>query len=170
MSTRAFLNVEHSLTGRRWLGPSPEADRLAQGMTQQTNLPLAVCQTLVARGVDAANASVFLAPALRDLLPDPLSLRDMGRAAERFLVALNNRQRIAIFADYDVDGGSSAALLMIWLRAMGHHATLYIPDRIDEGYGPNVPAMTELGAAHDLIICWSRQTANCEALAPMALI
>jgi single-stranded-DNA-specific exonuclease len=165
MSTRAFLNVEHSLTGRRWLGPSPEADRLAQGMTQQTNLPLAVCQTLVARGVDAANASVFLAPALRDLLPDPLSLRDMGRAAERFLVALNNRQRIAIFADYDVDGGSSAALLMIWLRAMGHHATLYIPDRIDEGYGPNVPAMTELGAAHDLIICVDCGTLSHEPIA-----
>jgi single-stranded-DNA-specific exonuclease len=63
------------------------------------------------------------------------------------------RERIAIFADYDVDGGSSAALLLVWLRHFGLPATLYIPDRIDEGYGPNIPAMTQLAAAHDLILC-----------------
>jgi single-stranded-DNA-specific exonuclease len=62
-------------------------------------------------------------------------------------------QRIAIFADYDVDGGSSAALLIVWLRAMGRQATLYIPDRIDEGYGPNIPAMAALARDHDLVIC-----------------
>ncbi|CAN0589514.1 unnamed protein product, partial [Ectocarpus sp. 12 AP-2014] len=63
------------------------------------------------------------------------------------------RERIAIFADYDVDGGTSAALLIDWLRQMGQRATLYVPDRIDEGYGPNVPAMRKLAEAHDLIIC-----------------
>lgn len=153
MDSRAFLNVEFSLTGRRWLGPSPELARLAAGMAQQTQLPLPLCQILVARQVTPETAAAFLAPQLRDLLPDPLALKDMGKAASRFLAALAARQRIAIFADYDVDGGASAAQLMIWLRAMGHVATLYIPDRIDEGYGPNIPAMRELGAAHDLIIC-----------------
>jgi single-stranded-DNA-specific exonuclease len=59
---------------------------------------------------------------------------------------VERRERIAVFADYDVDGGASAALLLTWLRAMGHEATLYIPDRIDEGYGPNVPAMAALAA------------------------
>src|SRR5690606_29021407 len=58
-----------------------------------------------------------------------------------------------VFADYDVDGGASAALLICWLRAMGHEATLYIPDRIDEGYGPNIPAMQALAAGHSLILC-----------------
>jgi single-stranded-DNA-specific exonuclease len=149
----AFLNVEASLTGRRWLGPLPEAERLAEAMAQITKLPLPLCATLVARGVTPADAPAFLAPQLRDLLPDPATLLDMTRAASRFLLAVKSRQRIAIFADYDVDGGTSAALLMIWLRAMGQAATLYIPDRIDEGYGPNVPAMAELGAAHDLILC-----------------
>ena len=153
MTQRAFLNVTQSLTGRRWVGPGLEAERLAEAMAQQTRLPLAICQTLVARGVQPADAQAFLNPQLRDLLPDPLSLRDMGLAAQRFLHALRTQQRIAIFADYDVDGGSSAALLILWLRAMGAKATLYIPDRIDEGYGPNVPAMQALGAAHDLIIC-----------------
>lgn len=153
MNTRAFLNVEASLTGRRWIGPSVEEDRGAEAMVQATRLPLALCHTLVKRGVAPQDAAGYLAPALRDLLPDPLVLKDMGKAAARFLTALKARQRIAVFADYDVDGGTSAALLLIWLRAMGHQATLYIPDRIDEGYGPNEPAMAALAAAHDLIVC-----------------
>ena len=153
MTDRAFLNVENSMTGRRWQGPAAESERLAEAMAQITKLPLSLCQTLVSRGVLPADAAAYLAPQLRDLLPDPRGLKDMERAAARFILALKIRQRIAIFADYDVDGGSSAALLIIWLRAMGHRATLYIPDRIDEGYGPNVPAMAALGAAHDLILC-----------------
>ncbi|WP_149140314.1 single-stranded-DNA-specific exonuclease RecJ [Gemmobacter caeruleus] len=153
MQDRAFLNVTASLTGRRWIGPAPEALRLAEAMAQQTRLPPALCQVLVARGVTPADAAGFLAPALRDLLPDPLTLRDMAPAAARLLQAVAGRERIAIFADYDVDGGASAALLLVWLRALGRPATLYIPDRIDEGYGPNEPAMQALAARHDLIIC-----------------
>jgi single-stranded-DNA-specific exonuclease len=148
-----FLNVAASLTGRRWIGPDPAQDRLAEALAQQTRLPLPLCRVLAARGVSAEAAPGFLAPSLRDLLPDPLSLRDMGPAADRLLHAVDRRQRIAVFADYDVDGGSSAALLITWLRHFGLTATLYIPDRIDEGYGPNVPAMTQLAAAHDLILC-----------------
>ena len=153
MTDRAFLNVETSLTGRRWTGPGVEADRLAEAMLQETRLPLALCHTLVARNIAPADAQAYLAPSLRDLMPDPRSLRDMEPAAVRFLAAVAARQRIAIFADYDVDGGASAALLITWLRHFGQTPTLYIPDRIDEGYGPNVPAMAALGAAHDLIIC-----------------
>ena len=120
---------------------------------QVTRLPLALCHVLVTRGVAPADAAAYLAPALRDLLPDPARLLDMTRAAAQFVQAVQTRQRIAIFADYDVDGGSSAALLIVWLRAFGLSPTLYIPDRIDEGYGPNVPAMAALGAVHDLILC-----------------
>ncbi|MBM3615270.1 MAG: single-stranded-DNA-specific exonuclease RecJ [Alphaproteobacteria bacterium] len=134
-------------------------------MAQITRLPMAVCQILVARGVAPEAAGGFLTPALRDLLPDPLSLRDMQRAAARLVAAVENRQRLAIFADYDVDGGASAALLTVWLRAMGAKATLYIPDRIDEGYGPNVPAMQALGAAHDLILCVDCGTLSHEPIA-----
>ncbi len=165
MTDRAFLNVTQSLTGRRWIGPGLEASRQAEAMMQATRLPMAVCQTLVARNVTPDQATGFLNPALRDLLPDPLTLRDMEKAAARFLRAVNARQRIAIFADYDVDGGSSAALLILWLRALGAQATLYIPDRIDEGYGPNVPAMQELGSRHDLIICVDCGTLSHEPIA-----
>lgn len=149
----AFLGVEQSLSGRRWIGLSPEDERQAEAIGQIARLPLPVARVLARRGVAPEAAAGFLAPALRDLLPDPLLLRDMAPAAERLLTALRGRERIAVFADYDVDGGASAALLLCWLRDMGHRATLYIPDRIDEGYGPNVPAMQALGAAHDLIIC-----------------
>ncbi|TAG13945.1 MAG: single-stranded-DNA-specific exonuclease RecJ, partial [Rhodobacterales bacterium] len=96
---------------------------------------------------------------------DPLTLRDMAPAAARLIRAVTARERIAIFADYDVDGGSSAALLIIWLRAMGVEATLYIPDRIDEGYGPNVPAMAQLAAGHSLILCVDCGTLSHEPIA-----
>ena len=149
----SFLGVENSLSGRRWVGPGVETERAAEVLLQQTALSAAVCQVLARRGIEAAETEAFLAPSLRELLPDPRSLRDMQTAASRFLTAVNNRERIAVFADYDVDGGSSAALLLIWLRDMGLSATLYVPDRIDEGYGPNPEAMAALAAKHDLIIC-----------------
>ncbi|WP_439149399.1 single-stranded-DNA-specific exonuclease RecJ [Sulfitobacter sp.] len=148
-----FLGVDASLTGRRWVGPDIEVTRASEVLGQQTSLPPALCQVLARRGVGPAEAEMFLAPSLRDLLPDPRSLRDMEKAATRFLAAVKARQRIAIFADYDVDGGSSAALLLVWLRDMGCDATLYVPDRIDEGYGPNDEAMAALAAKHDLIVC-----------------
>ena len=162
----AFLGVEHSLSGRRWIGPGVEADRLAEAMAQATTLPRPLCQTLVRLGVTEDAAEAYLAPTLRDLLPDPRSLRDMQEAAARFLRAVRTSERIAIFADYDVDGGTSAALLIDWLRQMQAPApTLYIPDRIDEGYGPNVPAMSDLAARHDLIVCVDCGTLSHEAIA-----
>jgi single-stranded-DNA-specific exonuclease len=161
----AFLNVASSLTGRHWSGPDPVQDRLAEGMAQQTRLPLPLCRVLAARGIAPEEASAFLSPALRDLLPDPLTLKDMAPAADRLLQAVHRRERIAVFGDYDVDGGASAALLIVWLRAFGLGATLYIPDRIDEGYGPNVPAMAGLAADHDLILCVDCGTLSHEPIA-----
>jgi single-stranded-DNA-specific exonuclease len=149
----AFLGVESSATGRRWLGPTAEAERQAEAIAQATALPLPLARVLAARGVAPEEAVRFLDPQLRELLPDPRSLKDMGLAAARFVTALKGRERIAVFADYDVDGGASAALLVWWLRHFGREATLYIPDRIDEGYGPNEPAMARLAAVHDLIVC-----------------
>lgn len=149
----AFLSVEESLTGRRWTGSGPELDRQAEAMEQSTRLPLPLCRILARRRVQPEEAVDFLDPKLNNLLPDPLSLIDMDAAADRLLSALRSDERIAIFADYDVDGGSCAALLLDWLREQGRDATLYVPDRIQEGYGPNAPAMRTLAESHDLIIC-----------------
>ena len=161
----AFLGVHSSLTGRHWVGPSTETDRLAEAMAQSTSLPRSLCLTLARLGVSTEDVPAYLEPRLRDLLPDPRSLKDMQKAAARFLLAVTARERIAVFADYDVDGGSSAALLIDWLRQMGLNSTLYVPDRIDEGYGPNPPAIAQLAQTHDLIICVDCGTLSHEAIA-----
>jgi single-stranded-DNA-specific exonuclease len=151
--TTAFLGVTRSARDQTWQGPDAAADRMAAAMAQQTRLPFAVCAVLARMGVAPEHALTYLDPTLRALLPDPRSLRDMDKAGGRILSAVTKREKIAIFADYDVDGGASAALLLCWLRDLGHSATLYIPDRIDEGYGPNDAAMAALARDHDLIIC-----------------
>lgn len=160
-----FLNVEASLTGRRWIGPGIETERQADALEQATGLPRALSLVLARRQVRPEDAAAFLDPKLRDLLPDPRSLRDMELAAQRILAAVERRERIAVFADYDVDGGSSAALLLTWLQHFGRAATLYVPDRIDEGYGPNAPAMAALARDHDLIICVDCGTLSHEPIA-----
>lgn len=161
----AFLGVSSSATGRRWVGLSEADDRAAQTIAQQTGLPAALSRTLARLGVAANDASAYLSPSLRDLMPDPSIFRDMDTAADRITQAITKRQTIAIFADYDVDGGSSAALLIDFFRQFQLPATLYVPDRIDEGYGPNEPAMADLAARHDLVICVDCGTLSHDAIA-----
>ncbi|MEM6409235.1 MAG: single-stranded-DNA-specific exonuclease RecJ [Pseudomonadota bacterium] len=161
----AFLNVEASLTGRRWVGLGLEQDRQAEAIAQHTALPRPLCQTLARLGVPLSEAQSYLDPTLKALLPDPSVLKDMDEAAARLCEAVRSREKIAIFADYDVDGATSAALLITWLRDLGLPAALYIPDRIDEGYGPNVPAMEMLAKDHHLIICVDCGTLSHDALA-----
>ena len=161
----AFLNVEASATGRRWIGPSLDSERLGLAISQATGFPPVLGQILANRNVQPEDAADYLTPSLRELMPDPSSLIDMDKATERFLQAVDQKQRIAIFADYDVDGGASAALLIVWLRERGINATLYIPDRIDEGYGPNNDAMEMLGRDHDLIITVDCGTLSHEPIA-----
>ena len=163
--TRAFLGVESSLCGRRWVGPTEADLRHAEALAQGSDMPLPLCLTLARRGVASGDADAYLSPTLRDLLPDPLSLRDMGVAADRLIGAVARRERVAVFADYDVDGAASAAQLIDWLAAHGMAATLYVPDRRLEGYGPNAPAMAALARAHDLIFCVDCGTLSHDALA-----
>ncbi len=149
----AFRGVECSVGGRKWIGLSPSVDRISRAIAERTDLPDLVCRVLARQGAGPDTAEAFLDPKIRNLMPDPSSLKDLDRAVSRFVDALGNRQKIAIFADYDVDGGSSAALLIDWMRQIGATATLYVPDRIREGFGPNVPAMRRLAETHSLIIC-----------------
>ena len=148
-----YLGVSKSLTGKYWTGPDHAVDLAAQALMQNSELPLAMCSVLARLGVEAAEVEGYLNPLIKNFLPDPRGLLDMHKAAARILHAISNKNRIAIFADYDVDGASSAALLLTWFKARGRTATLYVPDRIDEGYGPNEIAMRQLSETHDLIIC-----------------
>ena len=141
----AMLGVERSLLGRRWRARL--ADSMAGlSLAQAIEAPEIVGRVLAARGVRAEDAAAYLEPTLRRLLPEPLHLRDMEKAVDRLAGALAAGEKIAIFGDYDVDGATSAALLSRFFAAAGAPVTLYIPDRLREGYGPNCAAMRLLAA------------------------
>ncbi|MDB5364442.1 MAG: single-stranded exonuclease [Rhodospirillales bacterium] len=135
--------VANSATDRRWIA-NPVDGRLALAIAQMHDLPDLVARVLAGRGIGLDAVEATLDPTLRRFLPDPSSLKDMDAAAARIARAVTQNERIALFADYDVDGGTSAALLTRFLRAVGADPIVYIPDRIDEGYGPNAPALRRL--------------------------
>ena len=139
----AFLGVERSLGGRRWVGRLTD-ERAALALAQRLDLPEAVARVLAARGIGAEDAPAWLAPRLRSALPDPAVLADMERAACRLADAVEAGEAIGVFGDYDVDGATSAALLARYLEAVGARAEIHIPDRRKEGYGPSFPALEAL--------------------------
>lgn len=136
----AAFDVQNSVRGRRWV-VAPVDDRHALGISQGHSLPEIVGRVLAARGVGFDEVPHFLQPTLRGLMPDPSSLKDMDKAAARIGAAIMDQQPVTVFGDYDVDGATSSALLKRFIRMAGHDACIYIPDRIDEGYGLNVEAI-----------------------------
>ena len=139
----AFLGVSRSLSGRAWRDrPADPALARAHGLRHGLSEPLA--RALASRGVSQDAAADFLNPTLKALFPDPSSFMDMDRAASLLLDALEGGEAMAVFADYDVDGASSAAQLVRWFRAMGRDLPIYVPDRVTEGYGPSPAAFRHL--------------------------
>ena len=167
---RALLGVERSVLGRRWVERlAPETAPIATALSQAHGLPDLLARVLAGRGVAVHEAPGFLEPKLRDLLPDPDRLTDMAAAASRIAEAVMRREGVAIFGDYDVDGAASAALLAGYLRACGLDPAIHIPDRITEGYGPNVEAIRRLVAeGARLIVTVDCGTAGQEPLAEAA--
>lgn len=140
-------------------------------MVQVLGIEATLARIIAGRGVATEDAERFLEPKLRDLMPDPSVLTGMDAAIERLAVAFGRGERIAIFGDYDVDGACSAALLADYLAACGVTARIHIPDRITEGYGPNVPAIRALrGEGASLLVCVDCGTASHEPLGEAARI
>lgn len=139
----AFLGVIQSASGKKWVRNAVDM-RAAYAMAQTLDIPQLTAELLVARGQTIDSAPSYLSPKLRDLMPDPLRLQDMQKAADRFADAIIAGEQIAVFGDYDVDGGTSSALLARFARALGHKLRLYVPDRMAEGYGPNAAALQKL--------------------------
>ena len=139
----SFLGVERSLGGKRWVARLAD-ERAALALAQRAAVPEVVGRVLAARGVGLDDAEGFLDPTLRRALPEPNHLKDMEAGVERLTSAVMGAEKIAIFGDYDVDGATSAALLQRFLDAVGATSTVYIPDRIKEGYGPNAEALLKL--------------------------
>ncbi len=139
---RYFLDVRRSALGRAWRPRLDSAgDARALALAQRHGYPDILARVLAGRGVAHEEAELFLAPSLRDLMPDPFRLRDMEPAVERLARAVERGERVAIFGDYDVDGACSAALLALYLRHCGTPHAIHIPDRALEGYGPNIEAI-----------------------------
>ncbi len=125
---------------------APADAAVQQTLTASTGLSSLLCQLLANRGLtDAAEAQTFLQPSLHDL-EDPYRLYGMDRAIERLLQALNHREAIVVYGDYDVDGVTGTALLLTFFRELGLHVPYYIPERSSEGYGLNVAAMRQLAS------------------------
>ncbi|WP_439925193.1 single-stranded-DNA-specific exonuclease RecJ [Nitrobacter sp. JJSN] len=143
----AFLGVSHSATGRLW------RDRLdargaarALAIAQRHQLPEMLARVMAGRGVEVDTVADFLDPTIRRLMPDPFTVTQMEAAAKRLADAAMRGETVAIFGDYDVDGATSAALLTWHLRHCGLDPLIHIPDRIFEGYGPNIDAINALAA------------------------
>ena len=139
----AFLGVEKSYGGKRWNAVKAD-ERLGLALAQRHDLPEIVGRILAARGIDVNTAEDFLNPQLRRLLPNPSQLLDMDVAARRLADAVTKDEKLAVFGDYDVDGATSSALLKRFFQAVDHDISIYIPDRLVEGYGPNLPALLKL--------------------------
>jgi len=130
------FNIDRSVTGQPWrwrreAEPGLEMDAL-------------IDELLLARGVARDDLARHRDPKIRDFLPDPSVFQDMDKGAKRLADAVQNGETIAIFGDYDVDGATSAALLVLLLRRFGAEPMVYIPDRLMEGYGPSGAALVEL--------------------------
>ena len=162
--TPGFLDVSRSLSGRAWRQRPAEAATVRAHM-QTLGLSEPLARALAARGVGPEQGTDFLEPTLKRLFPNPSSFMDMDAAAAAIVSAMQAGEAIHVFADYDVDGASSAALLVRWFRAMGADLPIYVPDRLTEGYGPSPLAFDRLKASGaDLVI-----TVDCGAAANEAI-
>lgn len=159
----ALLGINSSVRGQKWVMRTDD-DAQISALTKQ-GLSHTTAQILAGRGIAPGDAEKFLNPTLRHYLPNPSVLKDMDKAAVRILDAVEAGEAITVFADYDVDGGTSAAQLIRWGRALSAKFGLYVPDRIKEGYGPSAEAFVALKkSGADLVI-----TVDCGASAQQAL-
>ena len=163
-----FLEFARSLSGRRWVWRSGE-ERMGLGIAQRAGVPEVIGRLLAARGIDIDAACHFLEPTLRALLPDPSRLTDMDVAAERLADAVVRGETVGVFGDYDVDGACSSAVTITLLRQLGCTVMHHVPDRMAEGYGPNIPALLSLAErGASLVVCVDCGTAANDALAALA--
>ena len=161
---RTLLGVEQSFGGRRWIQRDIDEER-ERALARAANISPTLAGILAARNIGTDEASSYLNPLLKTLLPEPFLLKDMEKAVARAFRAIRDGERIAIFGDYDVDGSCSAALLHEFLDGIGRTPVLYIPDRMKEGYGPSAEALLGLQAGGAQLVI----TADCGATANAAL-
>jgi single-stranded-DNA-specific exonuclease len=157
---RLALGVRRSILGQAWQWRGMPAD----GLDAATPDDL-VTRLLLTRGCPRDALDAHRAPTIRGFMPDPSIFRDMDRAAERLADAVEAGEPVTVFGDYDVDGATSAALLIRLLRGLGLSPEAYIPDRLMEGYGPSGEALVRIASGGTRLIV----TVDCGAQAFEAL-
>ena len=156
-----FLGVETSALGRPWRARLDRAGEMrALAISQVGGHDDLIARVLAGRDVAPEAVERYLDPTLRDLMPDPFVLTDMAAATARLARAVEGGEKVAIFGDYDVDGACSAALVSEFLAACGCETIVHIPDRVTEGYGPNVEAMEAFAAQGARVVV----TVDCGAM------
>ncbi len=164
-NTACAFGIERSLGGTSWRwrgGNMALGAGVGPGLGGLDDI---VTQLLLSRGVARDDIDRHRTPSIRSFLPDPSEFRDMDAAAERLAQAVLSQETVTVYGDYDVDGATSAALLIRLLRTLGHDARYYIPDRLLEGYGPSGEALVKIaGEGSSLIV-----TVDCGAMAHEAL-
>ncbi|EKE09611.1 MAG: hypothetical protein ACD_16C00130G0016 [uncultured bacterium] len=153
-----------SLSEKRWaLRPCEDAQVLT--FMQKLGISEILARLLIMRHQTLESSSLFLEPSLRHHLPDPLCLKDMGKAVERLQRAIERNEKILVWGDYDVDGATSSALLHRFFKALNFPVTLYIPDRIKEGYGPNIKGIQKfINEGYTVMVTVDCGTTSFEAL------
>ena len=164
---RFFLGVKHSATGRAWRDRLDERGQArALAIAQRYSLPELLARVLAGLGVEPDAALAFLDPSIRNLMPDPHGITDMEGASKRIADGIMRGESVVIFGDYDVDGATASALLCRYLRHCGLDPIVHIPDRIFEGYGPNVDAIRSFAErGMTLLVTVDCGTTSLEALA-----
>ena len=155
------VGISRSVLGQPWRWRALAADARDPGF-QPDDL---VTQLLLARGVTREALEENRTPSIRGFMPDPSIFNDMDKAAARLADAVQAGEQVTIFGDYDVDGATSAALLIRLLRDCGLSPQPYIPDRLLEGYGPSGDALVKIAAGGATLIV----TVDCGAQAFEAL-
>lgn len=141
------MDVERSISGKRWVARLGADERLAETISQRAEVSPVLGRVLAARGVMPDDAAGFLNPTLRELMPPAAAMADLDAGAGRLAHAIQSGEKIGIIGDYDVDGMSSTALMHEFLRAAGADARVHIPHRVEEGYGPSTAAVEDHKAA-----------------------
>lgn len=160
------LKVKRSARLQHWVRRLEPEDTRPFEIAESTGCNPTLAKVLAARDVTAQSAPDMLKPSLRTLMPDPSVLRGMDEAAILLADAVEAQATIGLFGDYDVDGASSCALFARWLKALGATPLVHIPDRISEGYGPNIPAIDALaGEGIELLVTLDCGATSHEALA-----
>ena len=127
--------VEKSMLGKAWVSAYNDV----------CNTDDLLKRVLASRGiVSDADVEKFLSPSIKEYMPDPSVLKDMDVAAKIIADAIENRKKIAVYGDYDVDGITSTAVFVKYLRALGIDVVWHLPTREGEGYGLNNDAISEI--------------------------